>query len=357
MALQITITYTPGFTSTSLDSPFICHRICYRQNETGTYCCLEDTTDSFVGVVKTFVIDVDETTSPPTCISIPDVDPESCVNTEYDGYVQACCEEESSTAGRVYWSSTFTPDPSCVNKTTCCQNSRPLTTGSFVITTGGTGYTALSTVPVTIVRDPLDTETLDAVVTANVNGSGVIVTFNVTSGGLYNKIPLAVIDPPTSGTQARALVKVLCLDTETGSANNGYWDTCEDTGVGTKVELLLGECTHHCYPKSHPFVYNAMALTGSPDLTNYTYAPGGCCDCTTCGDYTVVVNSTKSSITLCYTRCSYFGTPSNQQCDIFSGSGSLNFSCVVPDSIYCLEDPNAIVSIVNTGPGTCCLIL
>jgi len=351
MAAQITVTYTPGFTSTSSDSPFICHRICYRQVGQPEYCCVEDTTDSYAGVLKTFVIDIDAGTSPLTCISVIPLDPESCANTEYEGYVQACCESGDSTAGRVNWISEFVADPSCVNRYTCCVASVGLTDPAwFVITNPGSGYTPLSTLPVIVLRDPLDTETSDATVTIDTDAGGVVTSIQATVAGLYNKIPQLILPSPGGGgTQATAILQIPCV-----KEGNSFKDDCVDDGIGTETVLLLGQCAQFCYPKSHPYIYTQAGLI-TPNTTDFSYLTQGCCDCTTCGDYTIIISTNLPSIDVCYTVCSYKETPSAINCKTLAGSGSYNLTCVVPGSIYCPDDENAIVSITYNNPGTCCI--
>lgn len=353
MSLEIIISYTPEITSSNLDPGFVCHRICYRQNNTGDYCCVEDTTSSVAGTPKSFSVIVDGTVPQPCVGTVPDLNLESCVITEYDGYVQACCEDEASTAGRVYWTTDFTPDPSCVNKLTCCENVRGLDASWFVITNPGSGYFLFSTLDAIIVRDPLDTETSDAVVSFDTDGFGQVSSFTVISPGSYSKIPTVVLQAPGSGTQATAILVIPCIDSIIGT-EDGYKDNCDNTGTGTIVNLLLGECAHYCYPKEHPYIYNDSILTDPPDTTHFSYNTEGCCDCTTCKDYTVVLSSDLANVDVCYTQCSFSGLNSIEVCNSYTGSGSINLECVVPGSIYCTSDPEAIVSITEVGVGSCC---
>ena len=298
-----------------------------------------------------FEIIVDDSV-PQTCLTVPVLDLDTCAPTiEYDGYVQACCELISSTAGRVYWTASFVSDPACVSKVTCCQSIRALNSAWFVMTNVGSGYTPSSTVPVTIVRDPADTAAGDATVVANTNPSGEVVNFTVSVGGYYNKIPLVVIDAPGSGTQATAILSIPCTDNEIGTTN-GYKDDCTNSGVGTIVNLQLGQCADYCYPKEHPFIYDNSLLTGSPDTLHFNYVNSGCCDCTACQNYTVVVSSSKATVNICYTQCTQPGpplVPSIEICASHPGSGSISLECVVPGSIYCSNDANAIVGIFNSG--------
>ena len=354
MALEIIITYTPQITSSTLDPGFICHRICYRQNGTGDYCCVEDVSDSVAGIPKGFSIVVDGT-SPQPCLTVPDLNLESCLVTEYDGYVQACCEDALSTSGRVYWTTDFAPDPSCVNKLTCCQSVRGLDSSWFVITNPGTGYPPSNVDGAIIVRDPQDFEVGDATVQFTTNISGEVDGFNVVSGGNYSKIPQVVIPPPVSGEQATAMMVIPCTDNIIGSVD-GYKDNCDNTGTGTLVNLLLGECANYCYPKEHPFIYNDSILSDPPDTTHYTYETQGCCDCTTCANFTVVVSSDLPNVTICYTQCTYGGNGAIEVCGSYPGSGSYTFECAVPGSIYCDDDRKAIISITDIpGTPTCCI--
>lgn len=350
---EITISYTPAITSSaSGSSPFICHRICYRYGAggAGAYCCLEDSTDSVAGTPKTFVITVHAA----PCASVPDVDPDDCSATPYTGYVQACCEDESSLSGRVYWSALFVSDPTCVSKIICCISQRSLSDGTITISNAGNGYTP-GTVTVTVVRDPSDPVTAslanDAILDATASVGGVITSINITSGGLYGVIPILIINSPPAasppGVTATAVISIPCADAT-------YWGNCDDATTDL-VPIQVGQCIDTCLPKTYPFIYDNNVLSGPENTTDFTYVQSGCCDCDTCKNYTVVTGSSLEFINLCWVTCDK-SAPSHQLCldGVVPGSGSFELLCIVPGSLYSTNDPGGIISLIETGDCASC---
>lgn len=342
----LSITYTPGVTSPT--DVTISHRICYRYGNSGDYCCLLDETDSVAGTPKVFIITIAEA----PCDSVPDVDPESCVSTRYEGYVQADCEEEDSLAGRTGWEADFQPDPTCVNKLVCCVSERELEEGFISIVQAGSGYDdSLSPLTVSVVRDPADPVSAggakDGVVEATITGDE-ITALTVITPGLYGKIPTLVIPTPTNaGSTAQAILVIPCSDEE----NTVGCD--ESINQNTPSQLLLGECVNQCFPKSEPWIYTTDVFD-VPDTVNYSYSQEGCCDCTTCKTYTVVTGSDLAEITVVYTECSLDpaaspGEWASRQTVTVPGSGFFSIDCAVPGSIFCIDDPTAIISITETG--------
>lgn len=349
----LTITYTPQITSDPVNSsPFICHRICYKeQSSPGGACCLEDLTASVAGTPKTF----DITIAAVPCNSVPDVDPDSCENTVYTGYVQACCEDEASLAGRTPFTATFIADPPCVNKLVCCQSQRTLIDAYLIITDAGEGYDdALTPLTVVVIRDASDPVPAgginDADVEATLSG-GAVTALTVITGGLYGITPLLVIPSPTLGppaSTATAIAVIPCADLR-------YQGTCETSPqVVVDTDLLLGGCANMCFPEAFPFIYAISDLSGLPDNSNFNYSTGGCCDCSTCRNFTVVTGSDLSTIDLCYTACTIPGSDAETMCVTVSGSGSHNIDCAVPGSVYCTSDPNAILLITDNGSCASC---
>jgi len=105
------------------------------------------------------------------------VDNETCDQVDYEGYVQAACEDLASLTGRDPFAVSFIPDPACNRYEVTCINSPVLDVTNLV---GGSGYTNGN-------YNGL----------ASVGGGGVGATFDVTvAGGIITVITVAT---PGSG--------------------------------------------------------------------------------------------------------------------------------------------------------------
>lgn len=349
---SLIISYTPQFSSNPLtSSPFICHRICYKVVGVSDYCCVEDTTASVAGVPKTFTINIDGTDSPDVCGTDHDISTDPCSDTNYEGYVQACCEVNNPTApvGAVYWSTIWYSDPDCVGKRVCCNTTSDLKEATFTLIEPGSGYLPSSTYVCFVIRDPLDTETSDGVVEVFTDGSGIVNTISVTTVGSYSKIPQVIVPAPGGGgTQAIIGVYIPC------SNEKQYYRNCLNSGESQQYDtgLALGECLDTCRPKTTPYIYTNGEL--SSINFDFTYTDQGCCYCSTCKDYTVYFASNIEH-TLCYTRCND-NVDSSQFCTLYgAGESMVSVTCAVPGSIYCSNLPSDILSIVESGgPTGCC---
>jgi hypothetical protein len=113
----ITFTFTAQYVG--------CHRVCYRLNNSGGYTCVNTTCTG--GGAPCIV---------PIAIT---VDNETCPTVEFDGYAQACCEDVSSLTGRLPFSATFVPSPSCKRYLATCGSASLF---SIAVTNGGSGYAA-----------------------------------------------------------------------------------------------------------------------------------------------------------------------------------------------------------------------
>tara|TARA_R110000868_G_scaffold139553_2_gene354505 strand:+ start:1267 stop:2340 length:1074 start_codon:yes stop_codon:yes gene_type:complete len=352
----IRVTYTPQTSSDSM-SPAMCHRICYREAGGTDYCCLTDDTDSEAGTPKYFDITVGAI---PCNLAVPPVDTESCFTTVYEGYVQACCENEASLDGRVAWTATFQPDPTCLSQLVCCTSSMPLQQDYITIVNAGANYDdALSPLPITIIRTIGDSESNDASFTVTILG-GVITAVNQISPGLYSKMPTIIVPSPTLGAgQAELIAVIPCYKVfDVWGDHEGFKANCVVSPEGVEeATLLLDECVIYCFPNDKPFIYYDGNLN-TPNTVDYTYTVQGCCDCTTCRNYVVYTGSSINPITLVYTQCSSAGGEAIMvvlESPGSDGSGVTSLDCVVPGSIYCIDDPNAIISIVDNGVSACCV--
>lgn len=144
----------------------------------------------------------------PCTISFYDtVDTESCTAIQYEGYVQACCREESDPAGRIPFSVTFTPAPSCTPINVTC---------NFVEVFGlaplneGSGYDPMTPPSVSIIGG--GSPSIIATATATV-GTGDIDSLalsnqptgpDIPSGVTYGPVGVIAVAPATGIAQVTA---------------------------------------------------------------------------------------------------------------------------------------------------------
>lgn len=103
------------------------------------------------------------------------VDNETCETIVYEGYVQPACEDVESLSGRVPFTVSFIPDPSCKRFLVTCDTAG---VASLTLISGGSGYDPMSPPAVTITGGGRT----GASATANV-GQGVISTLSISNGG------------------------------------------------------------------------------------------------------------------------------------------------------------------------------
>jgi hypothetical protein len=211
------------------------HRVCWRQGGTGPYDC--STTVVCVGGG-----------SPCSATIAVSVDNETCDNVVFDGYVQAECEALDSVAGRVTWSTTFSPNPLCDAYAITCTT---VGVSEIVVTNPGGGYNPASS-PISLTVS--GTATAQAIV-----GNGGLKTFTLTSPGsgyngtadYFNVPAISGGGNPTGGTGALCDVKVVAgvvtavtlvypgtgyADTETFIFNDS---DLGNTGLGSGVEVTI----------------------------------------------------------------------------------------------------------------------
>lgn len=339
----ITVNYTPQYIGT--------HRICYKKQPDVLFCCLDDLTPSIPGIPKVFII----TISDPPCAIVPGLDPDACVNQDYEGYVQPSCELIASLVNRVPWSVAFTPDPQCVNREVCCINQLPLLNAYLSIDNPGAQYDiALSPILITVVRHPLDpvppSILNDAVVEVIVVGT-TISSANVTFGGLYGRVPTFIIPPPTLPGPPPPVTATMSALIPCGSGINYYTDC--NAGGPFAVELGLGECINSCFPKLQAVFYTDLALT-IPNVVDYGYVANGCCDCTTCRNYLVTNTFPGGVANARYTSCKDGGAVQQVHTILLPFGVPTIINCMIPDSLYVPLNSNATFTIVDTGPCVTC---
>jgi len=165
------------------------HRVCWRMGISGPYDCSTIVNCAGGGAACQAVI-------------VISVDNETCDNVDFNGYVQATCNDIGSLEGRIPFQSTFIPEPTCKPYLITCDSS---SIASISILNGGSGYDPLPTPP--------------PIITFLGGGIGAAATATVTDGGLltwnspgqqgqgynpgvYFNVPFTTIAGPGSGAIA-----------------------------------------------------------------------------------------------------------------------------------------------------------
>jgi len=134
------------------------------------------------------------------------VDTESCTNVQYEGYVQACCREESDTTGRIPFTVTFTPSPTCLPLTVTCSL---VEVAGLTPLVEGSGYNPMAPPSVTFVGG---LPSVSAAATATV-GTGDIDTLalsnqptgpDIPSGVTYGPVGVIALAPATGVASVNA---------------------------------------------------------------------------------------------------------------------------------------------------------
>ena len=290
--------------------PIGVHRVCYRIAGTGSpYTCVPVTCTPYIPPAL-----------PPTCTaSIPiTVDNESCDPVTYEGYVQAACELESSTAGRTPFTVTFTPVPSCTGVEYVCDN---VEISVINITNGGSGYNPASP-PNAITVGGGGT----SVLSVNVNGSGVVTSITIVSSGGFSSTPTIVIDPSPSpqGTQATAdAVLADCSQFDLGT-------NCDGSPKGIIPDAPVGTSFITCY---------TGGLTGAPVVFPSSYSRSAATDCCYgCKIYTVTSLSGIQS--LIFSDCTDSGNTAIISID---SSAPPTIICATMGSVFTTGDSTIIM--------------
>jgi len=202
------------------------HRICYTINGSGGYTCV---TVNCPGGGATCTVDIPIT-----------VDNESCTPITFSGYEQPGCEDISSTEGRIPFTVTFVPSPSCKKYMVTCINVPLL---SVTVNTKGSGYNPSLPPSVTFSGGGGS----GAAATANV-GTGFIISSSLSSAGTGYIDGTYVGVPLTGGTGTGA--------TATITVSGGIITLYSITNVGNG------------YINGDSLIPNAAAMGGSTPSVN-----------------------------------------------------------------------------------------
>lgn len=205
---SINITFNANYTG--------CHRICWRPVGAPTYDCTTQATCTGGGAPCSAVIGIT-------------VDDASCLPAQFEGYVQACCEDINSLTGRVPFTVTYAPNPGCLGYTITCNG--PVSVQKVVTTNAGSNYIPGASIPVTFTGGPCGTMPVGNAIIGNGGISdqfSSIVPSAFGSGyvdGVYNNVPMVT----TSGAGVGGLFtvtvisgQVVQIDVKPGSNGTGY---------------------------------------------------------------------------------------------------------------------------------------
>lgn len=181
MAL-IPVTLSVGFISQHAGN----HRVCYRLGSSGPYDCSTIVTCTGGGAACS--VDIGLT-----------IDNETCDSYQYEGYVQATCEEIGSLIGRIPFTASITPVAPCEAKTLTCTGGIQ----TIELNNGGSFYVAPPTI--TVVGGGGSGAILTAVLTGDIVTSIIITD----PGSGYTSLPTLVISAPPAGVTAIATVTAL----------------------------------------------------------------------------------------------------------------------------------------------------
>lgn len=341
----------------------------------------------------------------PCSASIPiTVDNESCATVLFEGYVQAACEDIGSLNGRIPFSQTFVPNPTCKSYRVSCDNVPVLGT---LITNAGSGYDPLNpplvvpfggggagaAVLITIGNamvtiNPGSVPYADgvypgvpvitvsgigfgAIATVTVAG-GIVTGYTFTSSGQdyfagdtftfndadigagggsgfqagfqagYGTVTLITLTNPGNGyTTPPGLVFPAPLSGITATAD-AILDVCPDQQLGQSCDLSPGDLLTGL--ALNQFAMMCMvSLPNPPALSNYLFSPFGCCY--NCNQVSFLVSGLSPAGTLVYTDC----TTHELVYVPFLPGDSIGPICMVANSWFYTPG-----SIITTGVGAIC---
>lgn len=286
------------------------HRVCYRYPGSPGYPLYDC---SLIVNCTPFVLPI---TSVACQANIPiTVDNESCEEILFDGYIQPTCEDVLSLVGRVAFSTTFTPNPSCIAVDFTCNNVGILDVPTVVPL--GTGYT--NGVGYTV--NPLDI--------VGGGGTGTVITFDV----IANSVTNLVVTVPGTGYISTPSITITTLSGAGGNDDAvltvemencptfALTDTCDNADAGIIIDTLLGSTFSVCYtggvagapvpPTNFNAVdnvalccYDCVTLTINPPISAIT-ATTMYLDCGTGAVTTVTRTNVQGSLSVCAKRGSW----------------------------------------------------
>jgi len=178
------------------------------------------------------------------------VDNETCEQIDYEGYVQAACEDEASLIGRIAFTASFIPAPACKRYEVTCENSPVLDT---TINDGGSGYS-------------------DGVYPAlpAIGGGGTSATFDVTvAGGIItiaavNTVGSGYTSAPTIDLSSIPFIPGTVADISVNLRGCGQLRRYDCSGAFVSLPvgaLQIGETIMECFPGAAPEVPSDFSIS------------------------------------------------------------------------------------------------
>jgi hypothetical protein len=195
-------TITVNFTSNYVG----CHRLFWRKTTSGAYTGPVEATPPCTGGGN------------PCSITFYDVvDTESCAPIEYNGYVQACCEDVTSANGRIPWTVTYTPSATCLPVEITCS---AVEVDSLSVIDGGSGYDPLSPPTVTLIGGGYSLLATATAIVGEGSITNLLISVNGSGPGIAPASYVGVAGTNIVGTGTSVTVNVTSLNTLPGPYPN-----------------------------------------------------------------------------------------------------------------------------------------
>jgi hypothetical protein len=229
---EITVQFTAQWTGD--------HRVCYRVVGDPTYICTIPGSPSGNPGINT------DCAAGNTCqYNIPiQVDNETCDQVNYEGYVQAFCEDVESLAGRIPFVISFIPDPTCKRYEVTCDN---VPVAGATVNDGGTGYVDGSYTNVGVVGGGGTNAEFTVNIAGGIIQSPLILT---TPGSGYTSVP--TLDLVGAGIVTAGTVAIITVNLDNCANDLRVYDCSNNFTTVPGGTIALGESIFECYGVGTP---------------------------------------------------------------------------------------------------------
>jgi hypothetical protein len=311
---EITVQFTAQWTGD--------HRVCYRVVGDPTYICTIPGSLSGDPGIHTYCA------AGNTCqYNIPiQVDNETCDQVNYEGYVQAFCEDVESPAGRIPFVISFIPDPTCKRYEVTCDNVPVL---DATINNGGTGYINGSYTNVPVVGGGGS----NAEFTVDISG-GVITTLTLTNPGSgYISVP--TLDLVGAGINTGGTVAIITVNLDNCANDLRVYDCSNNFTTVPGGTIALGESIFECYGVGTPPEVATGFVRSEQD---------GNCLCN-CIEQDIQNTFDGGSIDYNYIDCN-----GEAQSGTLAALGTTGNICMVDGSLITVVNSPAVLNVSVVGP-------